>query len=226
MNSQNKLPAEKFKLQFITNQWSKHAIEKQVRKVLAGGCRWIQLRLKDVAYKDWLATAEEIRNICQNNDAVSIINDNVEIALKLNADGVHLGKEDMDPVKARQLLGRDKIIGGTANTLEEVLELYEKGVDYIGLGPFRETQTKNKLAPVLGLEGYERIISELRKRNVETPVVAIGGIKTDDIQSLLNTEIDGLAISSLIAQSNDPSDTTKLIFEKIKYQTAHVKNNR
>jgi len=207
--------AEEFKFQFITNQWSIIPLDKQVEEVCKAGCRWIQLRLKDTPYEQWLQKAIEIRAISKKYDATFIVNDNVEIALKTDADGVHVGKEDMNPEKARELLGNKKITGATANTLNDILELYDKGIDYIGLGPYRETQTKDKLSPVLGIHGYNRIISELRIRNISIPIIAIGGIKLEDVGKLTGTGISGIAVSSLITDHEDPYQMTSLLLKKI-----------
>ena len=202
-------------LQFITNQWSKTEIPKQIEEVCKGGCRWIQLRLKDVSPEEWINTGIEARAICKKHGARLIINDHVEFALRLDADGVHLGKEDMDPGKARKLLGNEKIIGGTANQLKEVLNLYKKNVDYVGLGPFRYTKTKNNLAEILGTEGYFEIMKSLKNKGIDLPVYAIGGIRQEDIQHLLETGIDGIAVSSFLSENSQTKETTKEIIQTI-----------
>jgi len=202
-------------LQFITNQWSKTNIPTQIEEVCKGGCRWIQLRLKDVSPEEWINTGTEARAICKKHGARLIINDHVEFALRLDADGVHLGKEDMDPGKARKLLGNEKIIGGTANQLKEVLNLYKKNVDYVGLGPFRYTKTKNNLAEILGTEGYFEIMKSLKNKGIDLPVYAIGGIRQEDIQHLLETGIDGIAVSSFLSENSQTKETTKEIIQTI-----------
>jgi thiamine-phosphate pyrophosphorylase len=203
-------------LQFITNQWSKTNIPTQIEEVCKGGCRWIQLRLKEVSPEEWINTGTEARAICKKYGARLIINDHVEFALRLDADGVHLGKEDMDPGKARKLLGNDKIIGGTANQLKEVLNLYNKNVDYVGLGPFRYTKTKNNLAEILGNEGYSEIMKTLKEKETDLPVFAIGGIRNEDIQQLFETGIQGIAVSSFLSDSSRIKETTKEIIQTIK----------
>ena len=205
----------KHRLQFITNQWSETPLAEQVEEACKAGCRWIQLRLKEIPYEKWMETAQTVQTICNSYNATFIINDNVDIAMKTDADGVHLGKDDMCPEKARELLGKDKIIGGTANTLNDILQLVDKGVDYVGLGPFRATLTKKKLSPILGLEGYEMIMKELEKRKINIPVIAIGGIGEDDIENIINTGMSGIAISSLISHHNNPQQITGLLLEKI-----------
>ena len=202
-------------LQFITNQWSKNAIPKQIEEVCKGGGRWIQLRLKDVSPEEWIKSGTEARKICNKYGARLIINDHVKFAYRLNADGIHLGKEDMDPEKARKLLGNDKIIGGTANNQKDILELHEKQVDYVGLGPLRYTKTKKKLADILGTEGYKEIMRSLENMGIKTPVFAIGGIRPEDIARLFQTGIDGIAVSSFLAGNDQIQNSTKEIINKV-----------
>ncbi len=215
----NKNNIKEKELQFITNQWSKNSISTQIEEVCKGGCRWIQLRLKDMTPEEWINTGTEARAICKKYGARLIINDHVEFALRLDADGVHLGKEDMDPGKARKLLGNDKIIGGTANQLKEILALHKKQVDYVGLGPFRYTKTKKKLAETLGNEGYLKIMKTLKNKEIDIPVFAIGGIRKDDIRQLFKTGIHGIAVSSFISESSDIKETTKDIIQITKNNT-------
>ena len=124
-----------------------------------GGVRLVQLRTKGKEYAEWLQIAREVKTVCDKYRAQLIINDNVFVAKALGAYGVHLGREDLSVSEARQVLGAGFVIGGTAHNRAEVLALIEAGVDYIGVGPFRETSTKKVLSPVLGLSG----ISELLK---------------------------------------------------------------
>jgi thiamine-phosphate pyrophosphorylase len=111
----------------------------------------------------------------------------VELVRELRADGVHLGKNDMPIAAARQLLGPGFIIGGTANTFADVKAISEAGGDYVGCGPFRFTTTKEKLSPILGLDGYRHIVSRMLAEGICIPIVAIGGIEADDIQPILAT---------------------------------------
>ncbi|WP_255702809.1 thiamine phosphate synthase [Antarcticibacterium sp. 1MA-6-2] len=133
-----------------------------IRRMCAAGADWVQLRLKNETFERVLETAKAVKNICDAFQVKLIINDFPEVAKKINADGVHLGKLDSCPLEARRLLGKDKIIGGTANTLEDCESLCEKQVDYIGLGPFRFTTTKKNLSPILGTAGYQELLCSLR----------------------------------------------------------------
>ena len=186
----------------------------QAEKVCKAGGRWIQARAKNQTPADWKKIIMGVGEVCKKHNAVFIVNDNVGLAKKCGADGVHLGKTDMFPSKAREFLGNGFIIGGTANTFEDVARLANEKVDYIGLGPYRFTTTKKNLSPVLGLEGYKIIIESMHKANIAIPIIAIGGILPHDIGPLLGLGVHGVALSSVITQSQDMESKTKEILEK------------
>ena len=220
----NNIAIKHSRLQFITNQWSHRSIPEQVEKACTGGCRWIQLRLKDKNESQWLEMVGRVKPICHQYGAFLILNDHVEMALKTEADGVHLGKEDMCPAKARQILGENSIIGGTANTLEDIRSMHEKGVDYIGLGPFRFTPTKKKLSPVLGIKGYRHMIPGMKKERLDSRLVAVGGIEIKDIPGLMETGIHGVAISSAFSDSNHPETVIQQAIKQTDKEVKHAKN--
>src|SRR5207248_2273587 len=149
-----------------------------------------------------------------NHHAIFIVNDHVDLAKEINAAGIHLGLEDTPIETARTLLGKCKIIGGTANTLDDVLKRVKDGCDYIGLGPYRMTKTKEKLSPVLGIEGYIKIMDELKKRGINIPVYAVGGIELEDIEKILKTGIEGIAVSGLITRHSNKKELVAQINEK------------
>ena len=210
----------KLSLQFITHYTERYTYLDSVRIALEGGCRWIQLRMKEASPEEILPIALEALPLCRKYNATFIIDDHVEIAKQIKADGVHLGKLDMPITEARKTLGKDFIIGGTSNTFEDIQMLYKDGADYIGCGPVRYTTTKKNLSPVLGLEGYRRIISQMNKTNIHLPIVAIGGITPKDIPSLMETGITGIALSGSILRAEHPIDEMK---ETIK--TIHLWKN-
>ncbi len=171
------------------------------------GCAdWVQLRVKNKSYNDWLKIALETKSICKKHHAKLIINDNVYIAKEIEADGVHLGKEDMNPLEARKILGNDFIIGGTANTFEDVEMQMKFGCDYVGLGPFRYTSTKDRLSPILGMEGIGGIVAAFLGK---IPIIAIGGIRINDIKRLMNVAVHGIAVSSAINGSDNKTGQVK-----------------
>lgn len=183
------------------------------------GVKWVQLRMKGATYEEYLAEAVKTLKICRAHGAKLIINDNVTIAKAIGADGVHLGKEDMDPLEARKILGKDLIIGGTSNTLEDIIALSEKQVDYVGLGPFRFTTTKEKLSPVLGIEGYRSIMKALKLSGINLPVIAIGGIGPEDIRSIMDTGVNGVALASVVNKAKDK----RLVIQNILKELDHGK---
>ena len=207
-------------VQFITHYTERYSHLDSVRIALEGGCRWIQLRMKEASPEDILPIAKEAMNLCRKYDATFIIDDYVELAKQIGADGVHLGKKDMPITEARKILGKDFIIGGTGNTFEDVQMLHQAGADYIGCGPFRFTTTKKNLSPILGLEGYQQIISQMKENNISLPLIAIGGITKKDIPSLMQTGINGIALSGSILRAENPIEEMKEII-----QTTHLWKN-
>ena len=191
-------------IQFISHYSERYSYLDSIQVALEGGCRWIQLRMKDATDNEVRPIAIKAQQLCRQYHATFIIDDRVALVRELGADGVHLGKNDMPIREARQLLGPDFIIGGTANTFEDAKAHYEASADYIGCGPFRFTTTKKKLAPVLGLEGYRSIIHQIREARIDIPVVAIGGITKADIPAILQTGITGIALSGTVLRADDP----------------------
>ena len=191
-------------LQFISHYTERYSYLDSIRLALEGGCRWVQLRMKDATDDEVRPIAMAAQQMCREAGATFIIDDRVELVRELHADGVHLGKNDMPIREARKILGPDFIIGGTANTFDDVKLHYESSADYIGCGPFRFTTTKQKLAPVLGLDGYRSIVSQMRAANINIPIVAIGGITEDDIPAILATGITGIALSGTVLRAENP----------------------
>lgn len=202
-------------LQFITHPDNNYSIAEEVQMAIEGGCRWIQLRMKDASDEEVREVAMEIIPMCRETDTFLIIDDRVELVNELKVSGVHLGKTDMDPLQAREILGPHAIIGVTANTADDIIRFKGKDVDYVGLGPFRHTTTKKNLAPVLGIEGYTSIVKQVREAGVELPIVAIGGITIDDIDAIMATGVNGIAVSGAIINAPDPVEYTSLIMQKL-----------
>ncbi len=180
-----------------------------------GGVRWVQLRIKNKTQADMFAIALETQAICRKWGATFIINDHVALAKEIKADGVHLGKQDMHPSEARKIVGDNFIIGGTANTFEDIQWLNAAGVDYIGLGPFRFTTTKEKLSPVLGLKGFAEIVDQCRNKGITAPIIAIGGLLPEDVHPLLQMGIHGIAVANAIANAENKKKVIGDFFEKI-----------
>ena len=191
-------------IQFITHQNDCIGYAEGAKMALEGGCKWIQLRMKDATDDEVRSVAAEIQPLCKQNEAIFLLGDRVELARELHADGVHLGKNDMPVDEARRVLGEEFIIGGTANTFEDIERLASQGADYIGCGPFRFTTTKKNLAPVLGPPGYRDIIENMRRAGIDIPVVAIGGITASDIDDILATGVKGIAVSGSVLTAENP----------------------
>lgn len=200
------------RLHFITQQNDRFTHLSGMEAALDAGVRWVQLRIKDQPASEIEKQAVEARLLCDRYQAKLIINDHVGIAKAVNADGVHLGKDDMPVETARMMLGEGKIIGATANTIEDIMAHAGTSADYIGLGPFRFTTTKKKLSPILGIEGFQSTLCQCDDHHIALPIIAIGGIDIMDIPALLRAGVYGIAASSLILGHLDISNTVKTIF--------------
>lgn len=203
------------KLQYISQGESVEEQLYNIHQALDNGCDWIQMRFKHQKPKKAFALAEAIKFLCEEYLANFIINDDVHLAKRINADGVHLGLKDMDVIEARAILGKTKIIGATANTFEDIVRQVNNGCDYIGLGPFKHTKTKNSLSPLLGFEGYRSITAKMKESHVDIPLYAIGGIALEDVNNLLNTGIHGIAVSGIITKSEDKQELITQLNEKL-----------
>ena len=186
------------KLQYISQGKTVAEQLNNIQQALNAGCNWIQLRFKNATLHTTMQLAEEVKQLCTTYNATFIINDYPHIAKAVDAGGVHLGLTDVSINEAKKIVGEYKIIGGTANTLQHVLQRVEEGCNYIGLGPLRFTTTKLKLSPILGLEGYQQIMDALAERQIQLPIYAIGGIVLEDIPAIMKTGMYGVAVSSII----------------------------
>ena len=202
-------------LQYITNTDCQTPVIDQVMAVIDGGCRWIQVRMKDASDDEIRTVVEAIKPRCIETQSFLILNDRVELAKKLDVGGVHLGKDDMPCSQARMILGPAAVIGVTANTIEDIEKVKSLDIDYIGIGPFAHTTTKKRLAPVLGLEGIREICRQMNERGIELPHVAVGGIRLEDIVALLEAGVNGAAVSGAIANAPDIREATRLFIEKM-----------
>ena len=208
-------------IQFISHYTDQYSYLDSIRLALEGGCRWVQLRMKDASIHDFLSIGKEVRRLCDSYQATFILDDHVELVREIGADGVHLGKKDMPVAEARKTLGNDCIIGGTANTFDDVRMHYEASANYIGCGPFRFTTTKQGLAPVLGLEGYRSIIAQMSAEGIDLPMVAIGGITAEDIPAIMQTGVSGIALSGAVLRAADPVAEMKRLTEIVAIDKAY-----
>lgn len=200
-------------VQFITHYTDRYSYLDSARLALEGGCRWIQLRMKNRPLDEVEKVGRQVQALCREYGAIFIVDDHVELAQKLHADGVHLGLKDMPVAEARRVLGEEYLIGGTANTFDDIRHHWQGGADYIGCGPFRYTSTKQNLSPLLGLEGYSRLMQQMDAEGIRLPVVAIGGITRADIPALMRTGVHGIALSGTVLRADDPAREMQEILE-------------
>lgn len=203
------------RLYFITHANDRYSYEEGAKVALDNGIRLIQLRMKHCDLETVRQTARRLKEECDKAGAELIIDDYAEIAAETGACGVHLGQTDEEITVARQKLTGKQIIGLTCNTFEQVFTAVKSGADYLGVGPYRFTRTKEKLSPVLGVDGYRTLIAECRKHNIHIPVYAIGGICLEDVKGLMEAGVYGIAVSSLILEASDPEETIRKLRKEI-----------
>ncbi|MGI6084208.1 MAG: thiamine phosphate synthase [Acetivibrionales bacterium] len=180
-------------------------LESAVEKAIKGGATFVQLREKEQDAAKFLEEAKEIKALCKRYHVPFVVNDNVDIALAADADGVHIGQEDMEVEHAREMIGTDKILGVSVQTVEQALLAEEKGADYLGVGAVFYTGSKAD-ADYVSYETLKKICEA-----VEIPVVAIGGISKDNIMELSGSGICGIAvISAIFAQADIFRETAEL----------------
>lgn len=206
-------------LQYITNTDCGVPVVDQVKAVIEGGGRWIQIRMKDASDEEISEVIGEIMPLCLETESFLILNDRVELAKTLQVGGVHLGREDMLPAQARTVLGAGAVIGVTANTFDDVLAVRALDIDYIGIGPFKYTSTKKKLAPILGLEGIRDLCRKMHEQEILIPTVAVGSVGYEDIAPLMEAGVNGVAVSGAIAFAKDiAAETRKFVDLLAKYE--------
>lgn len=177
---------------------------------IRGGVTLIQLREKEISTREFYNEAVLLKELCKKNGVPLIINDRLDIALAVDADGIHVGQSDMPIEVIRRILGRDKIIGLSAGNVHDAEEAVKGGADYLGVGAVFRTATK-KDANDVGIEMLEKV-----RAAVKIPIVGIGGINSNNIEKLYGTGIDGVAVVSCIMASDDPYNAAKQLAEKVK----------
>lgn len=199
---------ENFPLLLVTDSDIPDEAVSQACAAYRGGCRWFQLRMKNA---DTAVRAETLRRLRRElgDDALIMVDDDTEAARLAGADGVHLGVGDMPTAAARRILGPAPLIGRTAHNLQEALIPDAREADYLGVGPYRFTRTKEKLASLLGAEGLTALLAGAREAGMNLPVTAIGGIEPSDVKAVLDAGADGVAVSGAINRADDPVQATR-----------------
>lgn len=184
-------------------------LAEDVEKALIGGATFVQLREKDASFEEFVEQAKEVKEVCKKYNVPFVINDNIEVALAVDADGVHVGQSDMETGSVREKLGKDKIIGVSTRTVEESLLAQERGADYLGVGAMFQTSTK--------LDAADVTFDELKAicGAVKIPIVAIGGINNHNVAELGGTGIDGVAVVSAIFAATDIPKATSEMKQKL-----------
>ncbi|WP_194191166.1 thiamine phosphate synthase [Clostridium chrysemydis] len=180
---------------------------KKVREALESGVSLVQYRDKDVSTKVMVERSKKIKDLCDEFNSIFLVNDRIDVALAVDADGVHVGQDDMTCKEARKILGSEKIIGVSTKTLEESIKAFEDGADYLGCGAIYSTSTKD--TSVISIE----ILKEIRDK-VKLPVYGIGGIKLDNITADLKANVDGVAVITAILDSKNIKETVNKFSEK------------
>ena len=182
-----------------------------VEEAVKGGATVVQLRAKSISTREFLDISMKIHSFLKKKRVPLIINDRIDIALALDADGVHLGQKDMPLQIARKILGKEKIIGISVNNIEEAMEAENNGADYLGVGPVFPTTTKPDIRAPLGIEGLRKI-----REKIKIPIIAIGGINKSNVHEVYSTGVDGIAVVSAIILSPDPCQAAEKLIEEIK----------
>jgi len=203
------------KVQYISQGSTAEEQLQNIWAALDAGVTWVQLRYKKRTEPEVFALAGAVKQYCAQYKATFIVNDWVNVAKEVDADGVHLGLTDSPVRQARELLGNEKIIGGTANTLAHIYQRLSEGCDYVGVGPFRFTPTKENLSPIVGLEGYRTIVQALESGGYSIPLYAIGGVTVDDADALKAAGLYGICLSAGITAAVNKQDTIRILHHKM-----------
>ena len=211
-----KVKSEDMTLYAVTDAaWTgEKTLIQQVKEALEAGITFLQLREKHLSEKEFLREAVEIKRLTDQYQIPFVINDNIEIAQKAGADGVHVGQDDMPVEEVRQILGEDKIIGVSAHNVEEAVRAEQGGANYLGVGAVHTTATKENTSAV-SMEEMKKIC-----QTVSIPVVAIGGIKKNNMNVLSGTGVDGIAVVSAIFAAKNIKKETKELLEAVKEMKA------
>ena len=201
------------KLQFITHDIPQHTHIEQVQIACEAGAKWIQYRCLTKNDEELLKDISVIGEICDDWGATLIVTDHIHLKGKGDIQGFHIEDMDADFIALRKLIGEEYTLGGSANTVENLIRLANEGADYAGLGPFSVTSTKPNDLPILGYKGYTYAIEQLELKGIIFPILAVGGVTLLDVPSLMETGIYGIAASSSINQADDMYQAYRDIYD-------------
>jgi thiamine-phosphate pyrophosphorylase len=186
---------------------SRFSHEELTRLALAGGADTIQFRQKTGSTRDMITAAQRMKSLCEEKGVTFIVNDRIDVAMAVKAHGVHLGQDDFPIPLAREILGPNRVIGGSAATLDEARVCLAEGADYVGFGPVFPTGSKDDAGPVSGLAILEEVV-----RAVPVPIIAIGGVSAENTGDIMKTGARGIAVISAVCCRNDPEGATRALY--------------
>ena len=195
------------KLQFITHDIIQHSHIEQAQIACEAGAKWIQYRCLSKADEELLADINSIANICDDWGATLIVTNHIHLKGKADIQGFHIEDMDADFIALRKQIGDEYTLGGSANSVDNLIRLAKEGADYAGFGPFKVTTTKPTNSPLLGVQGYAVAMQTLKQQDIDLPILAVGGVTLQDIDPLLAAGVYGIAASSAINQSDDMYQT-------------------
>ena len=203
------------KLHFITHDIAQYTHIEQTQLACEAGAKWIQYRCLSKTDDELLADINQIAAICDDWGATLIVTNHIHLKGKADIQGFHVEDMDADFIALRNQIGEEFTLGGSANTAEGLIRLANDGADYAGFGPYAHTNTKPNSFPLVGLAGYTSAVEQLKKANITFPILAVGGISLADVCPLLQTGIDGIAVSSAIAQAEDLYEAYQDFYQQI-----------
>lgn len=203
------------KLQFITHDIPQHTHVEQAQIACEAGAKWIQYRCLTKGDDELLADINEIASICDDWGATLVVTDHVHLQGKADIQGFHIEDMDADFIALRKQLGDEFTLGGSSNTVENLIRLANEGADYAGFGPFTITTTKPNNAPLIGINGYANAVKEIELLNIKMPFLAVGGVTLNDIDALLETGVYGIAVSSAINQATNMEEAYADFYEVV-----------
>jgi len=203
------------KLHFITHDIDQHSHIEQAQIACAAGAKWIQYRCLTKNDDELLQDINAIAEICDDWGATLIVTDHIHLNGKADIQGFHIEDMEADIISIRAQLGEAITIGGSANTVENLIRIAKDGADYAGFGPFSISTTKPNNAPLIGVEGYRKAMLELNKHNINLPVLAVGGVTIDDVDAVMETGVFGIAASSAINQAEDMHEAYQAFYNKL-----------
>ncbi|RYD77820.1 MAG: thiamine phosphate synthase [Sphingobacteriales bacterium] len=206
------------KLHYITHDLPHLTHIEQVQNACEAGAKWIQYRCLSKADVELLTEINAIAEICDDWGTTLIVTNHIHLNGKADIQGFHIEDMDADFLELRKKVGDDITLGGSANTIENLLRIAKEGADYAGFGPFAATETKPNSYPHITLEGYQSAVHELKQSGLKTPVLAVGGIKIYDVEPLMQTGIYGIAVSGAINFADDFIDAYQDFYEAVKVE--------